>query len=238
MTLVLVTGSAGGLGLGAARELAIQGHHVVVHARSPARVPEAPAGHPWHGVVLGDLADKAQTIDVAAQAAAHGRFDAIIHNAGVLSGPEVLPVNVLAPYILTANMDTPGRLIYLSSGMHRGGSTDLRRLTSGTATYSDTKLWVTALAMAVAKRWPQTTSHAIDPGWVPTRMGGRGAPDDLAAGHQTQVWLATNGDATPATAGYWYHQHTQRPHAAALDEQFQNNLLDALAVETRIRLGR
>ena len=101
-----------------------------MHARARARVPEAPAGHPWHGIVFGDLADEAQTIDVAAQAAAYGRFDAVIHNAGVLSGPELLPVNVLAPYIMTANMDTPGRLIYLSSGMHRGGSTDLRRLTA------------------------------------------------------------------------------------------------------------
>ena len=92
--------------------------------------------------------------------------------------------------------------------------------------------------MAVAKLWPQTTSHAVDPGWVPTRMGGRGAPDDLTAGHQTQVWLATNRDVAHATAGYWYHQHSQRPHAAALDEEFQNDLLDALALETRIRLGR
>jgi NAD(P)-dependent dehydrogenase (short-subunit alcohol dehydrogenase family) len=238
VTLVLVTGSSGGLGLGAARELAVQGHQVVVHARTRARVPEAPAGHPWHGVVHGDLADEAQTIDVAAQAAAHGRFDAVIHNAGVLRGPELLPVNVLAPYILTATMDTPGRLIYLSSGMHRGGSTDLRRLIRGTATYSDTKLWVTALAMAAAKTWPHTASHAVDPGWVPTRMGGQGAPDDLTAGHQTQVWLATNRDVAPVTAAYWYHQQTQRPHAAALNEQFQNDLLDALALETGIRLGR
>jgi NAD(P)-dependent dehydrogenase (short-subunit alcohol dehydrogenase family) len=236
MALVLVTGSSGGLGLSAARDLALQGHDVVVHARNRGRIPAAPAGHAWPGAVTGDLADRAQTFEVAAQAAEFGRLDAVIHNAGVLDSPDVVPVNVVAPYILTARTDKPTRLIYLSSSMHRGGSTDLRRLTGRAATYSDTKLWVTTLALAVANRWPHTTSHAVDPGWVPTRMGGRSAPDDLTAGHQTQVWLATHADVTPATGGYWHHQRTQRPHPAALDEQFQNALIEELAQETGILL--
>ena len=58
--------------------------------------------------------------------------------------------------------------------MHRTGSTDLRRLTDGTASYDDSKLWVTTLALALASRWEGTSSHAVDPGWVPTRMGGAG----------------------------------------------------------------
>ena len=140
--------------------------------------------------------------------------------------------------ILTALMSKPGRLVYLSSSMHRGGSTDRRRLTRGTATYSDTKLWVTALAMAVANRWPHTTSHAVDPGWVPTRMGGPGAPDDLTAGHQTQVWLATQPDVTPVTGGYWHHRHTQCPHPAALDARFQADLVETLGQQTGIALDR
>lgn len=238
MALVLITGSAGGLGLAAANELAEQGHDVVVHARTASRVPDPPAGREWRGAVIGDLADRMQTLDVAAQAMGFGRFDAVIHNAGVLDSPEVVAVNVIAPFILTARMDAPARLIYLSSSMHRGGSTDLSRLTRGTATYSDTKLWVTALAMAIANRWPGTTSHAVDPGWVPTRMGGRGAPDDLAAGHQTQVWLATHPDVTPPTGGYWYHRRTQRPHPATLDEQFHHDVIAALEEEAGISLDR
>ena len=65
-------------------------------------------------------------------------------------------MNVIAPYVLTALMLKPARLVYLSSSMHRGGSTDLSRLGSGAASYSDTKLWVTALSQAFAFRWPDT----------------------------------------------------------------------------------
>ena len=48
-------------------------------------------------------------------------MDAVIHNAGVLGGPQVLPVNAVAPYLLTALIHRPERLVYLTSGMHRGG---------------------------------------------------------------------------------------------------------------------
>ena len=236
MARILVTGSSGGLGLNAATELASRGHEVVVHARRSSRRPPAGAA-PWLGAVFGDLTDLDQTRDVADQAAAFGRFDAVIHNAGALRPPDAVPVNIVAPYALTALMDKPGRLIYLSSSMHRGGSTDLRRLGSGRASYGDSKLWVTALALAVAARWPGTTSHAVDPGWVPTRMGGAGAPDDLAAGHETQVWLATHPDVEPATGGYWYHRRTQLPDASARDERFQAQLLAALEAHTGIPLG-
>ncbi|RVX44996.1 hypothetical protein EDD27_7772 [Nonomuraea polychroma] len=113
---------------------------------------------------------------------------------------------------------------------------DLRRLTAGTASYSDSKLWVTALALAIASRWKGTSSHVVDPGWVPTRMGGAGAPDDLTAGHQTQVWLATHHDVTPGTGGYWYHQQVQTPHPAAQDEDFQARLIQVLESHTGVPL--
>jgi hypothetical protein len=76
-------------------------------------------------------------------------------------------------------------------------------------------------------------SNAVDPGWVPTRMGGPGASDDLRLGHVTQVWLATS-DASEAhrSGGYWYHQQRFTPHPAALDTRFQDELLDALARAT------
>jgi len=239
MALILVTGAAVGLGHDAATALADDGHDVVVHARDLARLADAAdttGATRWKGVVTGDLADLAETRDVARQAGKFGRFDAVIHNAGVLHSPDVVAVNTIAPYVLTALMDKPRRLIYLSSGMHRGGSDDLRRLTSGTATYSDTKLWVTALALAFASRWAGTVSHAVDPGWVPTRMGGRGAPDDLAAGRETQVWLATAHDVEPSTGGYWYHRETQTPHPVAQDEVFQGRLIEALASLTGVPL--
>ncbi|MCX4613051.1 MULTISPECIES: SDR family NAD(P)-dependent oxidoreductase [Streptomyces] len=236
MVLILVTGASSGLGYTTATALAEEGHDVVVHARTPARVTAPAGGGRWAGVVTGDLAETGEVPGLVRQTAAFGRFDTVIHNAGTMHTPEAATVNVIAPYLLTALMDKPSRLIYLSSSMHRGGSTSLARLADGTASYSDSKLWVTTLAMAVADRWEKTAAQAVDPGWVPTRMGGPGATDDLAAGHQTQVWLATHDDITPPTGGYWYHQRTQDPHPAAREPKFQDLLLHALEERTGVRL--
>ncbi|TMR11138.1 SDR family NAD(P)-dependent oxidoreductase [Nonomuraea turkmeniaca] len=236
MALILVTGASSGLGHNTANALSEEGHDVVVHARNPARLTGADDTARWKGVVIGDLADLDEIRGVARQASRFGRFDAVIHNAGTMQSPEAITVNTVAPYVLTALMDKPARLIYLSSSMHRTGSTDLRRLAAGTAAYDDSKLWVTTLALALASRWAGTSSHAVDPGWVPTRMGGAGAPDDLTAGHQTQVWLATHQDVTPGTGGYWYHQQVQTPHTAARDEDFQAHLIHVLESHTGVPL--
>jgi NAD(P)-dependent dehydrogenase (short-subunit alcohol dehydrogenase family) len=96
---------------------------------------------------------------------------------------------------------------------------------------------LTAFTLAVARRWPDLRAHAVDPGWVPTRMGGPGAPDDLELGSLTQTWLA-GSDHPEATGsgGYWFHQRRRSPAPAALDESFQNALLDELIQLTDVRL--
>ena len=236
MALILVTGASTGLGYDTANALADGGHDVVIHVRNRARLTGADDTARWKDVVIGDLAELDEVRDVARQARRFGRFDAVIHNAGTMHSPEAGIVNTVAPYLLTVLMDRPDRLIYLSSSMHRSGSTDLRRLATGTASYSDSKLWVTTLALALASRWEGTSTHAVYPGWVPTRMGGAGAPDDLEAGHQTQVWLATHHDVTPVTGGYWYHRQVQTPHPAAQDEDFQARLIHALESHTGVPL--
>jgi NAD(P)-dependent dehydrogenase (short-subunit alcohol dehydrogenase family) len=232
---ILVTGSTQGLGRLTAEALLDGGHRVVAHARDAGRVDDLAAR--GADVVVGDLADLGQLRDVAEQVDRLGRMDAVIHNAGVMTGPTVLPVNVVAPYLLTALTGPPARLVYLSSGMHRGGRAELAGLdwsgTRPTASYSDSKLLVTTLAAAVARRWPDVRSNAVDPGWVPTRMGGAGAPDDLRLGVLTQVWLAT-ADAPEArtTDGYWFHRKRFDRHPAAGDHDFQDRLLAALAGHT------
>src|SRR5439155_26798874 len=185
--------------------------------------------------------DLEETRGVAEQVNRVGRIDAVIHNAGVMSGPHVLTVNVVAPYLLTALIDRPQRLVYLSSSMHRGGRASLSGMDwSGhrtTGSYSDSKLFVTTLAIAVARIWRDVLSNAVDPGWVPTKMGGPGAPDDLRLGHLTQEWLATSEDPEARTAsGCWYHQRRIEPHAAVHDRRFQDQLLDELARFTATRL--
>lgn len=242
MARVFITGSTDGLGRAAAASLLREGHEVIVHARSSRRIPAVQhLLDQGAQCLIGDLAVPGEVRHIANEAVGIGGIDAVIHNAGILSGPALLPVNVVAPYLLTALIPGPRRLIYLSSGMHRGGVTDLDGLDwSGrttTASYSTTKLHVTALSAAVARLVPHVASNAVDPGWVPTRMGGRSAPDNLELGHRTQEWLATSDDpAALASGGYWYHQHRQKPHPAATDPKFQDALLARLAEHTGVTL--
>jgi NAD(P)-dependent dehydrogenase (short-subunit alcohol dehydrogenase family) len=232
---VLVTGASTGLGLGAAAALVSAGHEVVAHVRNASS--EHADDPRWLATIAGDLADAEQTRTVAAEANEIGGLDAVIHSAGVYRSGDEFAVNVLGPFLLTSLIDAPGRLVYLSSGLHRSGSTDLTRIESGRVTYSDSKLYVTALALEIAERWRGTASHAVDPGWVPTRMGGRSAPDDLVEGHETQVWLATANDIVPATGGYWHHRRLEQPHPAAQDAGFRSELIDRLEQVAGVSLG-
>lgn len=65
------------------------------------------------------------------------------------------------------------------------------------------------LAKAVARKWSDVLSNAVNPGWVPTKMGGSGASDDLQKGAETQVWLATSEDAR-ISGRYFFHQKEAR----------------------------
>ncbi len=254
MSRVFITGSTDGLGRGAAVALMGDGHEVVLHARTPERAAAlsdlAPSAA---GVVIGDLASAAQTRDLAGQVNRIGRMDAVIHNAGVFLEPsrsatpeghaKTLAVNTLAPYMLTALIDRPARLIYLTSGLHYTAAGSLRDIDwtrrpwdAGQA-YAESKLCVTALALALARAWPGVLSNAVDPGWVPTRMGGPAATGDLEMGHLTQTWLAvSNDDDATVSGGYWYHRERQQPAPQARDPAFQDQLMELLAALTGVAL--
>ena len=231
MARIFITGSADGLGQLAARSLVEQGHQVVLHARNSERgryakqnVPEA------EHVITGNLSNIEETKNVAHEANALGQFDAVIHNAGVYqaSPREILLVNTIAPYILTCLISRPRRLIYLSSGMHLQGRANLENLNldSRSISYSDSKLHVVLLSMAVARHWPDVYSNAVDPGWVPTKMGGRGAPDDLQRGYETQTWLAVSNDSGAQVSGrYFFHRTERRFNPQASDIMLQERLL-------------
>ncbi|MFZ0198213.1 MAG: SDR family NAD(P)-dependent oxidoreductase [Candidatus Sulfotelmatobacter sp.] len=255
MARVFITGSSDGLGRMAAQLLVEEGHKVVLHARNARRGREALSAVPRaDSLVIGDLPSIAQTRQVAEQVNALGSFDAVIHNAGMgyreprriatEDGlPQVFAVNTLAPYILTALIQKPKRLVYLSSGLHKSGDASLKDLAwehrpwDGQQAYSDTKLHDVLLAFAVARHWPDVLSNALEPGWVATKMGEPGAPDDLDAGHRTQVWLAVSDDpAAKVTGEYFYHMKRRAPNPAARDVHRQEQLLDACERLCGVRL--
>jgi NAD(P)-dependent dehydrogenase (short-subunit alcohol dehydrogenase family) len=178
----------------------------------------------------------AETRQVADEVNALGAFDAVIHNAGIgyreplriatADGlPHVFAVNTMAPYLLTALIRRPKRLVYLTSGLHRQGDPSLHDLHD------------VLLAFAVARRWPGVFSNSVEPGWVATKMGGDGAPDDLGQGFRTQAWLAVSDDPAAQVSGEnFYHLKLKTPLAATQDTGKQNKLLEACEQLSGVKL--
>lgn len=242
MARIFITGSSDGLGLLSAKALISMGHQVVLHARNEDRAKSATSQIPGaEKVLIGDLASIEETKKLAEQVNELGSFNAVIHNAGVYNVPFnakskdglslAFAVNSLAPYVLTALIKRPERLIYLSSGMHRQGDASLQRLTAvlegrNIPSYSDTKLHDLILALAVDRKWPEVVSNAVNPGWVPTKMGGKGAPDDLEEGFRTQVWLAVGQDKEALLSGrYLFHKREANFNHQAKEEEIQEKFL-------------
>ena len=247
MARILITGSSDGLGSIVAQKLISRGHSVVLHARNDQRAKDATAAAPGaEGVVTGDLSDISSTKLMAKQINDLGSFDCIIHNAGLYQGgfrktsdgiPALAAVNTLAPYILTALVNKPKRLVFLSSEMHQSGSADLsdplwaKRGESGfsdTTSYSASKLHNILFAKAFARRWPEVRSNALDPGWVATKMGGRGATGSAEAAVETYVMLAEGEEDNAKKSGEYFRpgKRIGSPQKATNDEKLQDRLLE------------
>ncbi|QMV74643.1 SDR family NAD(P)-dependent oxidoreductase [Comamonas piscis] len=248
MSRIFITGSSDGLGQMAAQLLVEGGHQVVLHARNKERAVHAMAQVPGAQAVLSaDLSSIEETKALAQKLNDAGHFDAVIHNAAVgfseprrvatIDGlPHVFAVNTLAPYILTALMHAPKRLVYISSSLHLSGDPSLGDLAwesrrwGGTQAYSDSKLHIVLLAFAVARHWPGVLSNCVEPGWVATKMGGPDATDDLDLAYRTQAWLAIGTSASHQVTGdYLYHQQSAQALRAAFDPALQDRLLQACA---------
>jgi NAD(P)-dependent dehydrogenase (short-subunit alcohol dehydrogenase family) len=243
MSRIFISGSSTGLGLMTAELLSSQGHNVVIHARNANRAGDAARALPEaEAVVIGDVETIAGTTSVAAQVNALGHFDAVIHNAavGYREGPRttsdglphVFAINTLSAYLLTALIERPKRLVYLSSGMHHHVDAHLddilwkKRRWDGSSAYAESKLHDTVLAFAMARRWTDVLSNSLEPGWVPTKMGGPGAPDDMDKAHLTQAWLAVSDDPEAQVTGkYFYHLKRMKPNSQAYDSALQDRLL-------------
>jgi NAD(P)-dependent dehydrogenase (short-subunit alcohol dehydrogenase family) len=243
MSRIFISGSSTGLGLMAGAQLVQEGHAVVLHARNAARAADARRALPGaEDVVAGDLDTIAGAKAVADRVNALGRFEAVIHNAAVGyresfvltkdALPHVFAINTLSAYLLTALIERPKRLVYLSSGMHHRVDANLddilwrKRRWDGSQAYAESKLHDAMLAFAVARRWPNVSSNALEPGWVPTKMGGPGASDDMGQAHLTQAWLASGDDSRSLVSGkYFYHLKRVEANPQAHDPARQDRLI-------------
>ena len=257
MARILITGSADGLGLEAARQLIQRGHIVYLHARNQQRASDASAACPTAaGVLIADLSNQTETRRLAEEVNAIGEFDAIIHNAGMLSGPfrktpdtgipAMVAVNVLAPYTLTSLIHRPKRLVFISSELHRRADTsveDIFWFERGEAdfhdfpAYCDAKLHVTLLANAAARRFKGTSVSSVHPGWIATKLGGEGGPDKLEDGVETYVMLA-EGDYDESLTGKYFDPKRKlvNPLPAAEDVNLQEKVVEACEKVTGLKL--
>ena len=238
MARIFITGSADGIGSLTAKRLVDEGHKVVLHARNAQRARDASAACPGaEQVLIADLTSLEETKQLAAEANQLGTFDAVLHNAGLYLGMEKVPgksgmpslfcVNTLAPFVLTSLMHKPKRIVFISSSMHYGGQPRLDSIEN--SNYSDSKLHNVMLAKAFARRWPGVESNAADPGWVPTKMGGSYAPDDLGASIEEFRMLALGeGNAKGQTGKYFVDSGLKAPAKAADDVALQDRLVKEL----------
>jgi NAD(P)-dependent dehydrogenase (short-subunit alcohol dehydrogenase family) len=256
MSRIFISGSSTGLGLMAGQLLVEQGHEVILHGRNAERADDALRELPRaNAIVTGDLSSISGAVDVAKQVNALGKCDAVIHNAAVgyhephritADGlPHLFATNTLSAYILTALIEKPKRLVYLSSGMHFRADASLddilwkKRPWNGSQAYAESKLHDVVLAFGVARLWPDVLANALEPGWVPTRMGGQGAPDDINQGHRTQAWLAVSEDgAARVTGAYFYHMKPRQPNAEARNPVLQERFLEICAELSGIKFEK
>ncbi|KAK6955183.1 hypothetical protein Daesc_002814 [Daldinia eschscholtzii] len=252
MARIFITGSsdARGLGIRSAQVLIKRGHDVYLHARNSQRAQDARTACPGaKDVFIADLSSTEETKSLAKQLNQTGPWDAIVHNAAVnfgvdgIKNKEGIPVrfaiNTLAPYILTSLINPPPkRYVFVSSGMHKGGDPSLRNIQE--CSYSDSKLHDVLLAFWFARRFANrgVLSNALSPGWVPTKMGGSKAPDNIDAAVDTYVLLAEgSGAAEGQTGKYWYQTRAcssggsghETSYLQALDDEaIQDQLIQTL----------
>lgn len=235
MSRILVTGSNDGIGAEIARVLTGQGHEVIRHARNAERADGS-------RFVVGELSSLRSTRAMAADVLRLGAPDVVVHNAGWGSKDESRPVtedglektfqiNALAPLLLTALLPKPRRIVFVSSDSIVRGKIRLDDLQheqewSQDSAYADSKLAMTALAFALARRWPDVLSNAVHPGWVSTKMSGYAAPLTVAQGADTPAWLAVSDDpAALATGTFFQDREAIEVNQQASDPSLQDALL-------------
>lgn len=221
--MALVTGGNRGIGLEVCRQLAQQGTRVILGSRD-ARKGVAAASQ----LKSGGLAVETRQLDVAnAQSIREcmtwlrkdlGRLDVLVNNAGIMTEEDdadpleeieiirdTMQTNVYGALLLS-RLAIPimksrryGRIVNLSSGM---GS--LNEMGAGYIGYRLSKAGINVVTrvLAAESEGMGILVNSVDPGWVQTSMGGRGASRTVQKGAESVIWLATLPDNGP-TGGFF-----------------------------------
>jgi len=221
--IALVTGGNRGIGLELCRQLGQQRVRVILGSRDLAKGAAAATELNANGLPV-----EPRQIDVASVQSIRecmnwvrkdvGRLDILINNAGIMiedddADPleeleivrDTMQTNVYGALLLS-RLAIPlmktrryGRIVNLSSGM---GS--LSEMGAGYIAYRLSKAGINVVTrvLAAESEGMGILINSVDPGWVRTAMGGRGANRSVEKGAETALWLATLPDNGP-TGGFF-----------------------------------
>ena len=255
---ILLTGATDGIGLETAKLLAIEGHQLLIHGRSPSKLETAEkALSELSGDVRIDdyVADLTNFSDVAGLADQirknHDRVDVLINNAGVYKVSDPITsdgldarfvVNTLAPYLLTQHllplMGPRGRVVNVSSAAQAPVNLDAlagRIRLDDMGAYAQSKLAITMWSRALAGRHPEGPAMiAVNPGSLlaskMVREGFGVAGSDLGIGADILKRAALSDEFAGASGKYFDNDEGRfaAPHADALNASKSERLIAAI----------